>query len=88
MHTRGQQKRAAVAAAPVYLKGRVALPVPEFTPQGEDERLRATVAFVLGLEEGGVEYAGLPREVYVELLGYLLPAWADKGPGGQQQQQA
>ena len=42
--------------------------------------MRATVAFVLGLEEGGVEYAGLPRDVYVDLLGYMLPAWADKGP--------
>ena len=40
----------------------------------------ATVAFVVGLEEGGVAYEGLPREVYVDLLGYVLPAWADKGP--------
>ena len=38
------------------------------------------MAFVVGVEEGGVEYQGLPREVYVDLLGYLLPVWADKGP--------
>ena len=35
---------------------------------------------MVGVEEGGVEYQGLPREVYVDLLGYLLPVWADKGP--------
>ena len=89
MHTRGQQKRAAIPAAPVYIQGRLQqpdeaplpLPVPELAPQrGGDERVRATVAFVLGLEEGGVAYAGLPRELYEEVLGYVLPAWADKGP--------
>ena len=36
------------------------------------------MAFVVGVEEGGVKYQGLPREVYVDLLGYLLPVWADK----------
>ena len=61
------------------------LPVSELAPQpGGDERLRATVAFVLGMEEGRVAYAGLPRELYVDLLGYLLPAWTDKGPAGVQ----
>ena len=62
------QQQKAIAAAPVYLKARVqrdeALPRVELTAhQGDDERLRATVAFVVGREEGGVEYAGLPREL-------------------------
>ena len=78
------QRQKAIAAAPVYLKGRVqrdeTLHVLELGPQRGDERLGGTAAFVLGLEEGGVEYAGLPKEVYVELLGYLMPAWADNGP--------
>ena len=94
-HAPAVQRQQTIAAAPVYLKGRVkrgkTLPVPELAPQREDERLRATAAFVLGLEEGGVGYAGLPREVYVDLLGYLLPAWVDKGRARrrrQQQQQA
>lgn len=69
----------------VYRDG--ALPVPELAPQQQgDEQLQPTVAFVLGLEEGGVEYAGLPQEVYVDLLGHLLPAWADNRPAGGQQQ--
>ena len=39
---------------------------------GEDEqRLRATAAFAP---------EGLPQELYVELLGFTLPRWADKGP--------
>lgn len=77
------QQQKAIAAAPVYLKGRVErdepLPRVQLSERG-DERLRATAAFVLGLEEGGVEYVGLPHEMYVDLLGYLLPAWVDKGP--------
>lgn len=87
MRTRGDQMRQAIAAAPAYLKGRVErdepLPRVALTPQqqGNDEQLRATMAFVLGLAEGGVEYEGLPRDLYVELLGYMLPWWADKGPG-------
>ena len=82
-HALAVQRQHAIAAAPVYLKGRLQqrdeppLPVPVLAPQRGDERLRATVAFVLGLEEGGVEYAGLPRGVYVELLGYVMHPWAD-----------
>ena len=92
MRTRGQQMQAAVAAAPVYLKGRVQryeapLPVPELAPQRGRERVLATVAFVVGLEEGGVAYAGLPRELYEEVLGYMVPAWADKGPEGEDQEE-
>lgn len=45
-----------------------------------DEQLQVTAAFVLGLEEGGVLYQGLPRELYVELLEYMMHVWADKGP--------
>ena len=74
--TRGETQRRAVAAAPAYLKGRVergaVLPQVDMGMGGEDERrLRATAAFVL---------EGLPQELYVELLGCMLPCWADKGP--------
>jgi hypothetical protein len=59
-------------------------PPPPPQQQQEDEEVRATVAFVLGLEEGGVEYEGLPDTVFVELMGYMMPTWADKGPAGEQ----
>jgi ankyrin repeat protein len=69
------------------------LPVAELTPPQHHqqqqqqqqqqhysvERLQATAAFVVGLG-GGEEDQGLSDDVYVELLGYMLPAWADKGP--------
>ncbi len=86
-------QRAVLAAAPEYLKGRVArgeeLPMVEMCQQQEEQqqqeepgadkgRLRATAAFALGF--GGDEYKGLPKELYVELLGFILPRWADKGP--------
>jgi len=83
VRTRGETQRRAVAAAPAYLKERVereaALPRVDSTPRqgrrrmgGEDEqRLRATAAFAL---------EGLPQELYVELVGFMLPRWADKGP--------
>jgi hypothetical protein len=84
-----------IAAAPAYLKGRVQqdepLPSVELTPpqqdqQGDDERVRATAAFVVGGlddEEGSKEEEEakhLPRELFKELLGYMMHAWADKGP--------
>jgi len=87
-------QRAVLAAAPEYLRGRVAwakeLPMVELCQQQQEEqqqqepgadkgRLRATAAFVLGVG-GGDEYKGLPQELYVELLGLMLPRWADKGP--------
>jgi hypothetical protein len=101
-----EQQHKALAAAPEWLKGRVAeegraLPRAELTPlppqqqeQEEEEeeqqqqqqqqhhvveRLRATAGFVLGLE-GGEEEQGLPDELFVELLGYMMAPWADKGP--------
>ena len=78
------QKQKTTAAATSYLKRRVEqdqpLPRPELAQGQGDQQVRATVAFVLGSEEGGVEYVGLPYEMYVDLLGYLLPGWADKGP--------
>ena len=66
------------------------LPIVELTPKQSDEQLQATAAFVVGLkgdgggsdEEGEVRH--LPRELFKELLGYLMHAWADKGPAGQQ----
>lgn len=63
-----------------------ALPRVELAPQQkrllEDEQLRETTAFVVGLGK----YEGLPKEVFVDLLGYMMPSWADKGPAGGEQQ--
>ena len=79
-------QRTILAATPTYLRQRVAwgeeLPRAELAleRQADDAQLRATVAFVVGLEEGGVEYQGLPWEVYMDLLGYMMHKWADKGP--------
>ena len=88
------QRQQVIAAAPAYLQGRVQqdapLPLAELTPkqhqhqQGDDEQLRATAAFMVGLEgdddgseEGEAKH--LPRELFKELLGYLMHAWAEKG---------
>ena len=87
-HDKGEppvvQQQRAVAVAPRYLKGRVQedepLPRVDLTPHQGDERLRATVAFVLGLDEGGVEYTGLSQELYEDLLGFMVPSWGDRGP--------
>lgn len=59
------------------------LPQVALTPQQEqeDEQLRATAAFMVGLPESRMKYKGLPRELFVELLGYMLPGWAYNGPG-------
>lgn len=83
------QWQKAVAAAPTYLKARVEreqpLPRVELRParKREESRIteaRATVAFAVGFEDGGVKYPGLPPELFEELIDYMLPAWADKGP--------
>ena len=70
-----------LASAAATAGGKAALPV------GVDEEARATVAFALDMDtdvgegEGARAWAGgLPPELFVELMGYLLPAWADKGP--------
>jgi hypothetical protein len=106
-----EQQHKALAAAPEWLKGRVAeegraLPRAELIPpppqQEEDEeeeeeeeqqqqqqqqqeqeqekyeRLRATAAYAVGLEGG--EKGGMVDDVYVKLLEYMTPVWADKGP--------
>lgn len=73
------QQQKAIGAAPAYLKARVeqeeVLPRVEMATPGQHgqtkERMRATAAFVVGLEEDGVEYEGLPRELLEELLGYI-----------------
>jgi hypothetical protein len=126
-----EQQHKALAAAPEWLKGRVAeegraLPRAELIPpppqqqqqqpvgpmtrrrhkqhqhqeeqeeqqqqQHDVERLRATAAYAVGLEGG--EKGGMVDDVYVKLLEYMTPPWADKGPaaaaaavGDQQQQQ-
>ena len=76
----------AVTAAPIYLKGRVErdepLPRVELVAH-DDEQLRATVGLEgdgNGSEDGSGEAKHLPREVFKELLGYMMHAWADKGP--------
>ena len=75
------QLQQVIAAAPAYLRGRVQqdapLPMVELKPMRMrprqwEEKARATAAFVLGLEEGGVDYQGLPRELFKELLGYMV----------------
>lgn len=86
------QQQKGVAAAPAYLKGRVErnAPLPRVKlVVHHQEQLRATVAFVLGgVEEddddGSEEVKHLPRELFKELLGHLMHAWADKGPDAQQ----
>lgn len=79
------QRQQAIAAAPVYLRGRVerneVLPPVGLTPQqrppGQQgrkfERVRATVAFVVGFGDES-EYKNLPEELFKELLQYMLPA--------------
>lgn len=77
-----EQLTAAISAAPAYLKGQagggVALPRVELTPPptqgvqaGGDavERLRAVMAFVLGMGEE----TGLPPKRFAERLGCLVP---------------
>lgn len=83
------QQQNAIAAAPTYLKDRVecdeALPKVKPSRQTqktkklrkrlERERLRDTVAFVSGMAPHG-----LPEDLFAELMEYMLPKWADKGP--------
>lgn len=84
MRTRGDNKRQAITAAPDYLKDRVERDEPlsqvNLMPQQADEQLHATVAFAVGLEgDGSEEDKHLPRELFKELLGYIMYEWADKG---------
>jgi hypothetical protein len=62
------QQKATLAAVPAYLKGRVAWgeEMPAVTVAGEDEKLVATLQFVL---------EGLPGELFTELLELLVPVW-------------
>ena len=39
-------------------------------------------AFAVGVS-GGEKDSGLCEDLYMKLLGYMLPAWADKGPAGE-----
>ena len=86
-HPAAVQQQEAMAAAPVYLKQRVAqaqeLPGVRVVEAGEDEELAACVKYALGLEGGGgvvlegqQELAvGMLPEVFVELLELLVPKW-------------
>lgn len=56
----------------------VEVPVP-FQHSGEQQRLRAVAALVVGLGDDA-DCKALPQDVYQELLKYVLPVWADKGP--------
>ena len=58
-----------------------ALPRLEFVRRAilRKKKLRATVAFAVDVS-GGEKGSGLCEELYVELLEYMMPAWADKGP--------
>jgi hypothetical protein len=72
-----EEQRLTLAAAPAFLKGRVAwgheLPdVNVGVVEGEeDEELVACVKYVLGLDGG----AGMVSELFVELLKMILPKW-------------
>jgi ankyrin repeat protein len=81
------QQEKALAAAPPYLKGRVAegraLPaVAVMEEEGEEgegeqqdeEQLVACVKYALGLE-GGEDGKGMLKEVFVELCELLVPTW-------------
>jgi hypothetical protein len=85
-----QQQEKALAAAPAYLKGRVAegraLPAVLVQAVGEDqeqERLLACLKYALGLEGGGgwhegegpAPQEGMVKEVFVELCELLVPTW-------------
>lgn len=75
------QTRATLAATPPYLKARVAwgkqeLPHVVITPHASiSQTVRETVEWALGLCD---ESEG--PELFEELLAYMVPAWADKGP--------
>lgn len=74
-----QQEERKVAAAPVYLKGRVerGAVLPSVVGGEGDEgrgKERAAVAFVLGMEEGGKGGKSLPDELYEELIEYMVPS--------------
>ena len=83
--TRAGQQRAALAAAPVYLKQRVieGLDLPHVEVEGEDERVVACVKYALGLESGGgvvfeeqeEPAEGMVKEVFIELCEMLVPKW-------------
>jgi hypothetical protein len=77
---------AAAAAAPAYLEERVekgqelprvavAVAVAARAGANEKEELVATVKYALGLEGGSEGSVGLPPELFVELLGFLVPPW-------------
>ncbi len=84
-----QQQEEAIAAAPAYLKGRVAegreLPAVVAVDDSNDEQeeLVACVKYALGLEGGGgvhVEGQGPPpqgmvHDVFIELCEMLVPTW-------------
>ena len=80
-----QQRQRMVDAAREWLKGRVGRgePLPrvqvnEHEDEGDEEeeceKRRGVLAYALGME-GGARGEGLPREVFVELLEMLVPAW-------------
>jgi hypothetical protein len=85
------QQQAVLAAAPAYLKGRVAwaqeLPrvqvVEDKEGQQDEEELVACLKYALGLEGGGgwhegegpAPRQGMLREVFVELCELLVPKW-------------
>ncbi len=90
--TRAESHRKALAAAPAYLKGRVAgaqeLPRVDLVVEGEeedDEELVGCLKYALGVEGGGGVHEGegprphgMVKEVFVELCELLAPTWARK----------
>jgi uncharacterized protein len=80
------QQHKAIAAAPAYLKRRVAegraLPAVQVNEEGQSEKLVACVKYALGLEGGGGVHEGegpapqgMLKEVFIELCEMLVPKW-------------
>jgi hypothetical protein len=82
-----QQQQEAIAAAPAYLKGRVAegraMPAVVVVVDDrhgrsndeEEEELVACVKYALGLEGGGTPPQGMVHDVFIELCELLAPTW-------------
>ena len=77
--TRGAKKRKMVAAVPAYLKSRVgrggeelpSIDINSSSSRRRHGRNEMMIADVMEFVTGGK----MPREVFVDLMGYLVPKW-------------
>ena len=76
--TRGAKKRKMVAAAPAYLRSRVGrgeeLPCVEINSSRQHDEDDEMIADVLEFVTVGGK---MPNEVFIDLMGYLVPKWDD-----------